>query len=127
MIEELSVALVLSLIMTLVLETGFFLLAVELLQGKLFTGKRNKKDLMLVIMVNIITNPVVVLVYWLIYIYTEWNIVIVVVLLEIMAVLTEGYYFKRYGRTFKHPFVFSLAVNAFSYSAGVVIQYLLFR
>ena len=127
MIAELSVALILSLAMTLVFEICFFFLAGELLQGKLFTSKRNKKELMLVVMVNIITNPVVVLAYWLVWLYTSWNRIIVLILLEIMAVITEGYYFKRYGQSFRRPFVFSLTANAFSYTIGAVIQILLSR
>ena len=104
----------LSLALTLVLEAGFFLLV----------GKRDKKDLLLLLLVNILTNPVVVLSFWLTTRYTGWNPVLVIIPLELFAVLTEGYYYKKYGQSFKHPFLFSLAANAFSFGVGQLIQLL---
>ena len=110
--RALLISLAVSLAMTIVLETGFFLL----------TGKRNKKDLLLVVLVNVLTNPVVVLSYLLLMLYTGLNTVIILIPLEIFAVLTEGYYYKKYGRTFKRPYLFSIAANMFSFWTGVVIQ-----
>ena len=112
MITALLAALGFSLLLTIALETGFFLVI----------GKRGRKDLLLVVMVNILTNPAVVLIYWLAAIYTDLGRVIVIVPLEILAVLTEGFYYKKYGDSFKRPFVFSLAANAISYGLGVLIQ-----
>jgi len=110
--NELLVALAISLSLTLVFEAGFFLI----------TGKRKKKDLLLVIMVNVLTNPVVVLLYWLAHFYTNWNMILVLIPLELFAVLTEGFYYNKYGLNFKRPFLFSLAANAFSFTAGMLIQ-----
>ena len=115
MYRDLLIALAFSLALTLVLEIGFFFLA----------GKRNKRDLLLVVMVNVLTNPVVVLLYWLAALYTGWNTTIVKIPLEIFAVLTEGFYFRKYGQSFKRPFLFSLAANMFSFWAGVLLQQLL--
>ena len=109
---ELLTALAVSLILTVALETGFFLLV----------GKRNKKDLLLLILANIITNPAVVLLYWLASAYTDWNRIIIKIPLELFAVLTEGYYYKKYGRDFKRPYIFSVSANAFSFIIGVIIQ-----
>ena len=114
MIPALLAALVFSLLLTLVLETGFFLLM----------GKRDKRDMLLVVLVNILTNPVVVLSYWLVAIYTDWNLIIVVIPLELLAVLAEGYYYKRYGQGFKHPYLFSVGANAFSFGMGMLVQLL---
>ena len=105
-------ALVVSLVLTILFETGFFLLV----------GKRDKKDLLLVVLVNVLTNPVVVLSYWLAFLYTDWNLTAVKVPLELFAVLTEGYCYKKYGRDFGRPYLFSVAANAFSYGAGVLLQ-----
>jgi len=105
-------ALVVSLVLTLLLETGFFLLI----------GKRNKKDLLLVILVNIITNPVVVLTYLLAILYTDWNHVLIVIPLELFAVLTEGFYYSKYGQDFGRPYSFSIAANVFSFGMGVLLQ-----
>ena len=108
-------ALVVSLVLTIVLETGFFLLV----------GKRDKKDLLLVVLVNVITNPVVVLLYWLAVLYGHWNRAAATLPLELFAVLTEGFYYKKYGRDFKRPYLFSVAANAFSYGVGALLQLLL--
>ena len=111
----LPVSLALSLTLTLALETGFFLLA----------GKRGKKDLLLLLLVNVLTNPVVVLSFWLATLYTRWDARIILILLELFAVLIEGYYYKKYGRDFRRPFLFSAAANMFSFWIGMFVQYLL--
>ena len=105
-------SLVFSLLLTIMLETGFFFL----------TGKRDKKDLLLVVLVNILTNPIVVLSYYIIGTYTNWNTSIIKIPLELFAVITEGYYYKKYGRNFRRPYLFSVAANMFSFWLGVVIQ-----
>jgi len=102
----------LSLALTIGFEAGFFLLI----------GKRNKKDLLLLLLVNILTNPIVVLLYWLAASFTDWNIYIVLIPLELFAVVTEGYYYKKYGQSFRRPFLFSLAANAFSFGIGWLLQ-----
>ena len=110
---ELLIALALSLALTLALEIAFFFLI----------GKRNKKDLLLVLLVNVLTNPVVVLLYWLAALYTDWDTSIIKIPLELFAILTEGLYYMKYGQSFKRPFFFSLAANAFSFSIGVLLQH----
>ena len=105
-------ALAVSLFLTLVFEAGFFLLV----------GKRDKKDLLLLVMVNIITNPLVVSLYWLAILYGNWSHVVIIIPLELFAVLTEGFYYKKYGRDFRYPYLFSAAANAFSFGAGELIQ-----
>jgi len=114
MIPALLAALAISLVLTLALETGFFFV----------TGKRDKKDLLLVILANIITNPVVVLTYWLTVLHTDLNTVIIIIPLEVFAVVTEGYHYKKFGRSFRRPYLFSLAANIFSYGTGVLIQFI---
>ena len=109
---SLLIALAISLGLTLVFETGFFLV----------TGKRNKKDLLLVILVNTLTNPVIVLLYWLAYFNANWNTTITKIPLEIFAVLTEGYLYKKYAQSIKRPFLFSLAANTVSFTMGILIQ-----
>jgi hypothetical protein len=112
MIQALPAALAISLALTVILETGFFIAI----------GKRGKKDLLLVVMVNILTNPAVVLIYRLTIFYTNLNAVLVVIPLEVFAVLTEGYCYKKYGHDFKRPYLFSLSANMLSYGTGLLIQ-----
>ena len=106
-----------SLLLTLVVETGFFLLF----------GKRSRKDLLLLLLVNILTNPVVVLVFWLVELYTDWNTYIILIPLELFAILTEGYYYKKYGLSFRRPYIFSLTANMVSFGMGELIQSLFQR
>jgi len=113
--ETILLSLALSLILTLVFEAGFFLLV----------GKRNKKDLLLLVLVNVVTNPIVVLSDWLVVLYTSWDIRIVLLFLETFAVLTEGFCYKKYGKDFKRPLLFALAANAFSFTVGALIQLVL--
>ena len=110
--RALLISLAVSLALTLVLESGFFLLI----------GKRNKKDLLLVVLVNVLTNPAVVLLYWLAVAYAGYNRIIIIAVLEVLAVLTEGYMYKKHGQEFKRPYGFSLLANMFSYGIGLVIQ-----
>ena len=115
MIEALLFSLTVSLGLTLAIESGFFFLI----------GKRGKKDLLLLVLVNVLTNPIVVLSYWLISSYTVWDTYIALFLLEAFAVLAEGCYYKKYGKDFPRPFLFALAANLVSFWAGVLIQLLL--
>jgi len=104
-------ALAFSLAATVVLESGVFFLM----------GKRNRKDFLLVIMVNVLTNPAVVLLYWLTVLYTPVNTVFATAVLELAAFAVEGYYYKKYGQEFRHPYLFSLAANLFSFIIGGMI------
>jgi len=115
MSQTILIPLAVSLVLTIALEAGFFLL----------TGKRDRKDMLLVVLVNVITNPVVVLLYYIASLYTNWNLIPVIILLEGFAILTEGYYYKKYGRDFKKPYLFSAAANMFSYWIGLLIQFAL--
>ena len=114
MIIDLLYALAVSLVSTVALELVFFFLVC----------RRNKKDILLVLLVNILTNPVVVLSFWLAGMYTNLHDVIIIIPLELFAVLCEGYYYKKYGRDFKRPFLFSAAANAFSFGTGLILQLL---
>lgn len=105
-------ALVISLSLTILIE---FLFA-------LIVGVRNKKDLLLLILVNILTNPPAVLIYYLLFYYTTWNDILIKIPLEIFVILVEAFYYNSYGKKFRHPFLFSLFANAFSFGIGVLIN-----
>ncbi len=112
MTRPLLCALAISLLFTLIFEILFFKL----------TGKKNKKDLVLVYLVNVLTNPPVVLIYWLVVIYTSFNSILLKVILESCAILVEAYCYKHYGEDFNKPLIFSLGANIFSFTIGLVIQ-----
>lgn len=88
----------------------------------LVLGIRNKKDLLLLCAVNLLTNPVVVFVYYMIKIYTFWNIILVIIILETLAIVVEGNYFKKYGDKITDPYFFAVFVNLFSFGVGKIIS-----
>ncbi|MBR4702862.1 MAG: hypothetical protein IKO91_03370 [Oscillospiraceae bacterium] len=103
-----------SLALTLVLELLFAFL----------WGLRGR-DLILCILVNVLTNPPVVLCALLWRAYApgpEW---LPVPLLEAGAVLVEGLFYRRNGERVRRPFLFSLCANAFSYGLGLVFNALI--
>lgn len=101
MIEKLM----LSLFLTLVLE-GIF---------GICWGLRGR-DLYLLVLVNVLTNPPVVLL----------NACTGLVFpLEIGAVLVEGWLYRSMGERISFPWLFAVCVNLFSYSVGGLISYLL--
>lgn len=112
MSPALLTSLAVLLTLTIAFEAGFFLII----------GKRDKKDLLLLLLVNVLTNPLVVLLFWLTVLYTNYNTSIIQIPLELFAVFTEGYYYKRFGRGFRRPYLFSAGANIFSYGSGLLIQ-----
>jgi hypothetical protein len=114
-------ALAVSLGLTLILESLFFVLLCKC--SKLC--KLNKKDLLLLVLVNIMTNPPVVLLFWLAVLFTDWNARILQIPLEVLAVLVEGYFYRKYGQEFKRPYLFAVGANVFSFGVGVLLQWVL--
>ena len=104
--------LLISLGITIILELAFTLIF----------QIRGSSDLILVIVVNIITNPAVVLINYLLLKRTNLSQLLVVLTLEAAAILVEALYYRRYGEKIKRPFLFSLGANAFSYSIGLVLN-----
>ena len=97
-----------SLLLTLVLELSWVLLF----------GAR-KKDLLLFLLVNIMTNPAVVV----LSILTGHHGGIQL-FLEVMVVLVEGWYYKIYTEHMRRSMLCSLCANGFSYGVGVMINLL---
>lgn len=103
-----------SLLLTLVFEELFALL----------WGLRGRRELTIVALVNILTNPVVVLTYHTAVGYFGWSAVLVTAVLEIGAVVVEWLYYRACSEQLEKPFLFALLANAFSYSVGCVINLL---
>ena len=99
---------VLSLGLTLVFELTFALL----------WGLR-RRDLLLCLLVNVLTNPVVVLLY-LLFPHPAATAV-----WECTAAAVEGWHYCRYGQNIRAPWLFSVLCNAISFSLGLVINHFL--
>lgn len=94
------------------------------LSGALLLGIRDKKDLLLIAIVNIVTNPPLVLILNIVYIYyREYFNVIWVVALELLAWWGEGIIYKQYLQfRSKNPFALSLLLNGLSYFGGLILS-----
>ena len=100
-----------SLLLTLIFEEIFALL----------WGLRGKRELTIIALVNILTNPVVVLTYHTTTGLFGWPVIPVTAVLEIGAVLVEWRCLHACSEQLKRPFLFALLANAFSYGLGLVI------
>lgn len=107
-------SLLVSLALTLLIELSVLVLL----------GLRHKRDLWVAVCANVLTNPVVVLVANLLFIYYPSRAWLGVALLEVGAVATEGFIY-RHCLTFKkiNPWVLSLLANIISFETGIVISY----
>lgn len=103
-----------SLLLTLIFEELF----------ALAWGLRGRRELGLVALVNVLTNPPVVLLYHTASGLFGWNAVLVAAGLEGAAVLVEWRCYRAYSEQVKRPFLFALLANLFSYGAGCVINLL---
>lgn len=90
----------------------------------LILGVRDKKDIINVILVNVITNPIVVMSQILLYLNFGYTIeVIGIVILEILVVPIEGLIYKKVLNYKKiNPFILSLILNASSLIIGGFIN-----
>ena len=96
--NELALKFALSLTLTLLLELPVSLLF-----------RARGKDLLLVFLVNVLTNPAAVL----------------VCVLTGDRLLAEGWYYRTYGNGIRHPYRCAAACNLFSYITGAVLGILL--
>lgn len=113
LINELPKLMLRSLICTIIIE----------LLVSIILGIRNKKDILNVILVNIITNPLVAVIpVYFNFFYTLKMRNTVLIILEILTLIFEGYIYKRYLNYKKlNPFSISLILNCSSYFIGEVI------
>lgn len=101
-----------SLAVTLVLEL-FFAICMKV---------RGRKEIRLVVLVNVLTNPIVVCSYYMNYVYSFMNAVALTVIMELAAVAVEALLYTKYSRKVVHPWLFSIGINAFSYTVGEIIN-----
>lgn len=93
----------------------------------LIMGVRNKKDIINVILVNILTNPLVVSISFFINLrYGLINKRIAMIFLELFAFLSEGFVYNKCLEFKKYNgFILSLILNVVSYTLGIFINLLI--
>ena len=79
-----------------------------------------KDGLLLVILMNVMTNPAVNLLHYIAVYLLGWPAVWVIPVLEIAVVITEGFCCKD---VIKRPWLFALLINGFSYTVGELLQH----
>ena len=101
----------------------FCTIVIEFFIGFLF-GIRKKRDFFNIILVNILTNPLIVSLTFSINILYGLKIYyIFLIMLEILVVLVEGVVYKKNLEYRKiNLFVFSLILNSCSYFLGTLIN-----
>lgn len=100
--------LILSLILTLLME-----LPLALLLGF------QKRELWIVLLVNIATNPIAVLLTYGMQMLLGWNRWMVQLPIETAVVLMEGWIYRR-GTDRLHPYWTAFLLNAASYGLGLI-------
>ena len=105
-------AMAVSLGLTLILETGFCLAV----------GVRGARNILLILLVNILTNPAVVVMHSLLTLKAGFPEPAVVIPLELGAVLAEGLCYKYCSDNIRRPFLLSLGANLFSYLSGLLLS-----
>lgn len=105
-----------SLILSLILTIGFEVFLSYIL------GVRKPCNLIIVIIVNICTNPIVVFISNLIlYINNLITYYICVAILEVGAILIEWLLYQKYLKEKLHPLKLSICNNIFSFFMGLII------
>jgi hypothetical protein len=105
-------SMMISLVLTLLIEELFVLII----------GIRRKEDLLLVLLVNILTNPVVVFLYQAANYYLKADMRIITVFLEAAAIFAEAGYYAKYSRNIRHPLLVSVGANVISFGIGEWIR-----
>lgn len=101
-------------------------IVIELIMS-LLLGIRNKKDILNVILVNIMTNPLVVSILMYITYNRLFNTTISIIILETLVILTEGFTYKKVLTFDKiNPYVLSLILNISSYFIGRVLNNIIY-
>ena len=112
------------------LKVLIYCLAVTLVVEILFAlilGLR-KKDLLNVLLVNILTNPLMNCIHPLIlFEYGKTAQLICFIILEIVVVLVEGFIYKKYLNYSKiNSYILSLILNIASCGLGLLLNYFIF-
>lgn len=117
LINELPKLMIRCLICTIIIELVFAIIL----------GIKNKKDLINIILVNVLTNPIVVsLPIYILFKYNKEYSNIIFVILETMTFVVEGFIYKKNLKFKKiNPFLISLILNLFSYFIGEIINKIL--
>ncbi len=90
-------------------------------------GVRKRADQLIVLLVNVLTNPLLVsLGYLILFRFGRTAYYAATAVMEITVVFVEGRVYKGFLTQQKHPFLLSLFLNAGSFLIGLGLNYLIF-
>lgn len=90
-------------------------------------GVRKRADQLIVLLVNVLTNPLLVSLGYLILLrFGRTGYGIATAVMEIAVVFIEGFVYKVFLTNRKHPFLLSLFLNAGSFLIGLGLNQLIF-
>lgn len=116
-INDLPIIMLYCLVITIVIEVI----------GALLIGVRDKKDILNVILINLVTNPLVtsIPIFMLVY-YGFKERVIMLIILELLTFIGEGFIYSK-TLVFKkvNPYLLSLILNLLSYGVGEFVNYII--
>ena len=93
-------------------------------------GLKSRKEMLLVLLVNILTNPAAVFCVWICngYLGSDFSFLYQCIV-EFVVVVVEGEVYSSFAReegwNIKKPLQFSIIVNMISWLSGVVLQYII--
>lgn len=112
LIKDIPKIMFICLVSTIIIETLFAFIFMV----------RNKKDFLNITLVNIMTNPIVVIIPT--YIGLKYGLTyrnIALIILEILTVLVEGFVYHKYLEYKKiNPYLLSFLLNLLSYLIGEI-------
>ena len=79
-------------------------------------GLRDRHNLTAAVLVNVLTNPAVVLLK---------ALGVPILLLEAAAIIAEGWCYQVCGESVRRPWLLALLANVFSYGTGLVLSAIL--
>jgi len=92
-----------------------------------YLGIRRKKEYLLVILVNILTNPPAVLLYWIYRNYFLGNSMFIQILLEFIVVFAEAWIYYSFAREekwrIKRPILLAVVSNVMSWGTGLLLNH----
>ena len=93
----------------------------------LILGFRAKLEFVIILLVNTLTNPLMMLYYTFIRsMFPDFNGILLQLPGELLVVIIEAYVFKKMGKTkdysFDHPLLLSIALNAVSWTIGILLE-----
>lgn len=100
-----------------------------LIEGALafLCGVRRRADQLIVLLVNVLTNPLLVSIgYLILFRFGRAGYNIATGVMEISVVFVEGWIYSRFLPDRKHPFLLSMFLNAGSFLIGLGLNHLIF-